>query len=161
MEDQQMIWIAYIVSNVAGILFLLAAIKRPKLARLMFVLLFGWASWFNYTTAHQHPEAYLMYGDVSISIYSDFINGWFKRHITEFISFIAFGQGLIALVILLKGIWVKLACIGIIIFLMAIAPLGVYSAFPFSITVSLASYFIIKKDDLDYLWKFKSRRISQ
>jgi predicted membrane channel-forming protein YqfA (hemolysin III family) len=60
MEDQ-MIWVAYSVSNILAVLFIWVSIKRPKLARLLLFLLFGWASWFNYSTAHQQPDAYMMY----------------------------------------------------------------------------------------------------
>ncbi len=146
--------IVYMVSNLIGLLYLLAAIKAPKLARLLFLLLFGWAGWFNYTLCHKNPEAYLMYSQKSIHLYADFINGWFKEHITLFVSLIAIGQFLIAWGMLLKGIWVKLACVGVIIFLLSIAPLGMYAAFPFSIFVLLAAWFIIKKDNKDYIWKF-------
>ena len=156
-NNHQVILTAYIVSNLVGLLYLFAAIKRPKLARLMFLLLFSWASWINYTTCHQHPEIYLKYAEKSIGIYADFINGWFKGHITILVSCIAIIQGLIAFGMLLKGNWVKIACIGAIIFLIGIAPLGVYSAFPFSLTVSAAAYFIILKDDKDYLWRVKRK----
>jgi hypothetical protein len=147
--------IEYIISNIVAILFLWAAIKKPVLARLMFVLLFGWASVANYLAAHRNPEEYLNYADASIKWYADFIHGWFQQHITEMVSLIAIGEGLIAIGMMLKGWWVKLACIGVIIFQLAIAPLGVYAAFPFSITLSLASFFILKRDRFDYLWKFK------
>lgn len=55
------------------------------------------------------------------------------------------------------GWWVKWACIGTIIFLAAIAPLGVGAGFPFSVTVSIAAWFIIRRDDLDYLWNSVAR----
>ena len=147
----------YIISNVIGLLFLWAAIKKPQLARLMFVLLFGWACWINYTLAHEKPEEYLNYANASIKWYADFINGWFRQHVTIMVSLIAMGEGLIAIGMLLKGWWVKMACIGVIIFLIAISPLGYYAGFPFEITVSLAAYFVIKKDSLDYLWKFRTK----
>lgn len=156
-NDEQVVWIAYTASNIVGLLLLIVSIKAPRLARLMFVLLFGWAAWINYTTSHQQPAVYLMYAEQSIGIYSKFINGWFKHHITGFISLIAIGQGFIALGMLLKGWLVKLACVGGILFLLAIAPLGIYSAFPFSLTVSLALFFILKKDKLQYLWQFQKR----
>jgi hypothetical protein len=148
--------VAYIISNIAGLLFLLAAIKKPYLARLMFVLLFGWACVANYTLAHQKPEEYLNYADTSVKWYRDFIHGWFTNHITTMVSLIAIGEGLIAVGMLLKGWWVRLACIGVIIFLMSIAPLGVYAGFPFSITVSIAAFLILKKHALNYLWQFHS-----
>ncbi|MEO8209669.1 MAG: hypothetical protein ABI840_03840 [bacterium] len=147
--------IGYIISNIVGVLYLWTAIKKPKLSRLMFVILFGWACWFNFTSARNEPEIYLTYGGMSFKLYSDFINSQFKDQITVIVTMISIGQGLIALGMLLNGWWVRIACIGAIIFLICIAPLGVGSAFPFSITVSLAAIFILKKDDLNYLWKFK------
>lgn len=146
--DQQNIWIAYTASNLVAVLFVWAAFKRTKLARLLFFLLFTWACWVNYTTAHQTPEVYIEYADKSIGLYARFINGWFKENITLFVSIIALGQALIAIGMLLKGVWVKFACLGAILFLMAIAPLGVYAAFPFSITMSVACYFVWKNDNL-------------
>jgi hypothetical protein len=108
----------------------------------------------NYTTSHNNPADYLSYADMAIPVYKSFINGWFKDHITVMVTLISIGQGAISLGMLLKGWWVRLACIGAIIFLMGIAPLGVGSAFPFSLTASFAAYFILKKDDLNYIWKF-------
>ncbi len=152
--DSQTLIIAYIASNIIGLLFLRAAYKNTRLARLMFVLLFAWASVINYTTCRTNPEVYLEYGKKSIEIYSTFINGWFSDHITAFVTFIAVGQALIAVGMLLKGNWVKVACISIIVFLIGIAPLGLYSAFPFSFTVSIAAFLVFKLDDKDFLWKF-------
>ena len=150
--------VGYIISNVVGLLFLWAAIKKPYLARLMFVLLFSWAFVVNYTLAHERPEAYLEYGDSSIKWYRDFIHGWFSGHITQMVTLIAFGEAAIAIGMLLKGWWVKLACLGVIIFLIAIAPLGIYAAFPFSVTVSFAAFIIIRKNADDYLWRFTGRK---
>jgi hypothetical protein len=146
--------VAYIISNIAGLIILWAAIKRPYLARLMFVILFSWACVANYTLAHQKPEEYLNYADTSIKWYRDFIHGWFTNHITIMVSSIAIGEGLIAIGMILKGWWVKLSCIGVIVFLMAIAPLGVYAGFPFSITVSIAAFVVLKKNAVNYLWQY-------
>ena len=122
----------------------------------MFFLLFAWASVANYTTAHNNPEEYLNYADTSIKWYRDFIHGWFSSNITLMVTSIAVGEGLISIGMILKGWWVKISCIGAIIFLLAIAPMGIYAAFPFSITVSLAAFFVMKKNALSYLWQFKS-----
>lgn len=157
MKGLEIYLIPWIVSNVVGILMLLAAYKKPRLARGMFFLLFGWASWFNYTTAHATPEVYLDYASMSVDFYSEFIMGWFSHHITPVISVIAVGQGVIALGMILRGLWVKMACIGATIFLLSIAPLGVGAGFPFSITVSIAAYLIIRKGEHDYLWVSRRR----
>lgn len=142
------------VSNFVALLILVAAIKKPKLARLLFALLFFWACWLNYTTSHTSPSDYLDYASFTpFAIYKDFINGWFKEHITLMVTIISFGQGLIAIGMLLKGWLVRLAGFGAILFFLAIAPLGIGSGFPFSLICLAAIYFILKKDDLDYLWK--------
>lgn len=155
MEALKQYIVPFAISNIAAILLLVAAIKKPKVARLLFALLFGWACWMNYTTAHNNPEDYLAYADMAIPVYRNFINGWFKENITVMVTLISIGQLCIAVGMLLNNWWVRLACVGAIIFLMSIAPLGVGSAFPFSLTASLAAYFILKKDDLNYLWKWK------
>ncbi len=149
-------------SNVIAILFLVAAIRKPKLARLLFALLFAWACWLNYTTAQNNPNDYLNYAAFTpFSLYHDFINGWFQDHVTSMVTLISFGQGCIAIGMLLKGWMVRLAGIGAIVFLLAISPLGIGSGFPATIISIIAIYFILKKDDLNYLWKFKTKKLTE
>lgn len=145
-DDFYTLYLAYGISNIVGLLLLWAAVKSPKVARLLFSLLFGWACWVNYTTSHARPEFYLSYADHSIGIYADFIRGWFSRHITPVVSTIAVCQGLIAFGLWLRNWPFKLACTGIIVFLLAIAPLGLYAAFPFSLIVSGAAWFMLKNE---------------
>ena len=63
MEPLKQYFIPWIISNGIAIIFLIAAIRKPRLARLLFALLFTWASWVNYTTAHTTPESYLDYAE--------------------------------------------------------------------------------------------------
>ena len=157
MDLLQQYLIQWIGSNIIAILLLVVAIRRPKLARLLFVLLFAWASWINYTTVHNAPEEYLNYALLTpFDFMRDFINGWFKENITSLVTLISFGQGLIAIGLLLKGSWVKIACIGAIVFLLAITPLGIGSGFPCSIVAAVAIYIILKKNNLNYLLKLKT-----
>jgi len=149
----------WLISNSIAIIILVSAFKKPKLTRLLFVLLFLWACWLNYNTAQKNPNDYLNYAALSpFDFYSDFINGWFKSYITSMVSFIAFGQGLIAIGMLLKGWIVRLACFGAIVFFIAIIPLGIGSGFPATLITSVAIYFILKNDDLNYLWFFKTKK---
>lgn len=157
-QEAKTVAIAWWASNIVGLLFVFVAFKSTRLARLMFVLLFGYASWVNYTLSHQNPEVYLDYADQAMSLYAGFIRGWFSHHITTLVTVIALGQLCISLGMLLNRSLVTLACIGVIVFLTAIAPLGLYAAFPFSLTVSVAAYLIIKKDSREYLWK--GRRVA-
>ncbi len=143
----------YSISNAVALLMLWAAWKHPRIARLMFFLLFAWASWTNWNMALYNPQFYIEYADLSfLNVYKQFIRGWFSNHITEAVGFIATCQALIAVSMLLKGWVIKAGVIGAIIFLLAIAPLGVGSAFPFSLIASAALYFIFRSHANDYLW---------
>lgn len=162
MELLKEYFIPWILTNSLAVLFIVAAIRKPKLARLLFVLLFGWACWINYTTAHKTPDDYLNYATLTpFTLYYNFIMGWFKTHISAMVTFISFGQGLIAIGMLLKGWFVKIACFGAILFFIAITPLGIGSGFPATILTSVAIYFILRNDDLEFLWHFKTTKFNQ
>src|SRR5688572_20944465 len=151
--ENQTYLVLYIISNIVALLLLWAAWKQPGIARLMFFLMFTWASWTNWTTALHNPRFYIEYADLSfVDVYRQFIRGWFSRHVVDMIGFIATCQALIAVSMLFKGWILKTGCIGAIIFLLGIAPLGVGSAFPFSITASLALYLILRNSPSDNLW---------
>jgi hypothetical protein len=153
MKGLELYLIPWLIANTAGLVILFTAYKWPKWGRILFSLLFGWACVQNYTTVHATPEVYMEYANLSVSFYSRFIEGWFSEHVTAVVTLISAGQGAIAVGFLLKGWWVKLAGIGAILFLFAIAPLGVGAGFPFSITVSLAAFFILQKNELNYIWE--------
>jgi len=158
MELWREYFIPWIISNSIAILLLISAIHKPKLARLLLVLLFIWACLINYSTAHNNPNDYLNYAALTpFHVYVDFINGWFKSNIVTMVTVISIGQGLIAAGMLLKGWIVRLAGIGAIVFLLAITPLGIGSGFPFTLITALSIYIILKKDDLNYLWYFKTK----
>jgi hypothetical protein len=153
-DETPYLW-PYIGAQLFSLLFLWAAIAKPKLARFLFVVLFAGAALFNYVTASNDPQAYLNFASLAYTGYAHFILGWFKYHIYETVSLIALGQALIAIAFLLKGNWVKLGASGAVLFLLAIVPLGIGAAFPFPVTLSLAIFIMLKKDDMNFLWKFK------
>jgi hypothetical protein len=152
--------IPYIISQVVSIIILIVAWKRTKWARVLFILLFFWAAGTNMYIGITKPDTYQLYADLAIPAYRDFINGWFSHYNHVVIPLIAVGQFLIASGMLLKGWWVKTACVGAIIFLLSIAPLMVGAAFPFSITVSIAAWLILLNDDKNYIWKKQLSRLS-
>ncbi|HEY6502811.1 MAG TPA: hypothetical protein VIZ28_02440 [Chitinophagaceae bacterium] len=147
----------YIISQVASLVILFAAWKNTRIGRILFALLFFWAASVNMYMGLTDPGIYLEYAGMALPFYRDFINGWFNDHKEIIIPLIAAGQLSIAAGMALKNRWVQWACIGTIVFLLAIAPLMVGSGFPFSITVSAAAWLILKRDDFDYLWKMKRK----
>jgi len=155
MEGLDQYLIPWLFANAAAVIILWAAWARPKIGRTAFAFLFGWAAWKNFTLAQQSPEIYLEYAELALPLYRDFITSWFSDHTTTFVSVIAVGQALIAIGMILKGTLVKVASLGAIIFLMAIAPLGIGAGFPFSITASIAAWLIFKSSQKFYLWEIQ------
>jgi hypothetical protein len=145
--------IPYLISNTVFLLSVYAALKKPLLARIFFILLFLWASYTNFTTALNTPEAYLEYGKLSLlKIYEDIISGYFADHTPAIVSAIAFLQFIIAALLTLEGYMFDAGCIGGIIFGLAIAPLGVGSAFPSTVFMAIALFILIKKYKHYYIW---------
>ena len=149
----------YLISQAASIVLLIAAWKRTRWARWLFSVLFFWASATNMYIGLTDPDSYLDNARFAIKLYQDFINGWFSHYNHIIIPLIAVGQFFIAIGMLLHSWWVKLACIGSIIFLLSISPLMVGSAFPFSITVSIAGFLILINDDKNYIWKRQEKSL--
>ncbi len=138
--------LALLISNIVAWIILLAAIYRPFIARLLFFLLFGWACWMNWKTSQATPDVYLEYADMAmLDAYKDLILGWFSRHISLAVGFIATCQGLIAISMLMTGIPLKIGAIGAILFLLAIIPLGVGSGFPSTLVLAVAMFILLLK----------------
>ncbi len=145
--------ILYTISNIAALLMVWAAWKRPRLARLLLFLLFAWASWTNWETAVKTPQFYLDYANLSFSgLYREFIRGWFSRHIGAAVGLIASCQALISVSMLWKGWLFKVGAAGAIIFLLGILPLGMGSAFPCSLIMAIAIGLLLRKKQTGYLW---------
>lgn len=129
-------------------------------ARIFLAGFFLWAGYFNSTTALQSPEIYLNYATLNpLPAYSRFINGFFSEHITIIVFAIAIGQFLIAIGLILNKLWVKLACMGGIVFGLAIAPLGVGSGFPSTVCMAIAFFILLKKHRHDFIWKLKQYKM--
>jgi hypothetical protein len=129
----------YIISNLFAIYLLYISWNKPDLARIIFSIIFLGACLTNWTIAINYPEDYLNFADMTvIRWYSDFITGWFSRHILLTVGCIATIQAMIGIAILLRGWLYKLAIAGGSLFLLAIIPLVVRSAFPGSIIMTIA-----------------------
>jgi hypothetical protein len=160
MDTLKQYLVPYIISNIVFALSIAAALKKPIWTRIFLAGFFLWASYINLSSAIKSPEIYLAYGKLSfVPLYKNFIYGFFSRHINQFILPIAVGQFFIFLGLLLNKKCTKLACIGGIVFGMAIAPLGVGSAFPATVSMAIAFYILLRKYEHDYIWKWKQYRL--
>src|SRR6476620_3300143 len=114
-----------LVSNLVALILLLAAWKYPRLARLLFSILFMWAGWMNWITVLNDPTSYLNYADLAIlNFYSAFINGWFREHTLLVVGLIATCQILISIGMQARGKLFRVTAGGAIVFFLAILPLG-------------------------------------
>ena len=144
--------IAYIIANIFALVLLLLAWKQPRISRALFSVLFIWACFTNWHVALTKPDDYLFYANLTLSdTYRDFIRGWFSNHILLMVGFIATCQGLIAISFILKGLIYKVGTAGAIVFLLAIAPLGVGSGLPCTLILATALYVLLREKP-DYLW---------
>lgn len=138
--------IAQIVSNIIALIMVFASWRWKTTGRVLFVILFLWASQYNFRMALMHPEEYLNYAPLAYSeIYSAFIVGFFANHITEIVTTIAICQFFIGILIGLRGSFVSLGLVGAIIFLVAIAPLGTGAGFPATLIMAFAAFLLLQK----------------
>lgn len=143
--------LAYLVSNTFALILLFFAATSPRTARILFFLLFAVASVINWKICLQSPEHYVSTSQYALVIYRQFITGWFSNHVVLVVGFIATAQVFIAVSLLLKGWMYKTGVIGAIVFLLAIMPLGIASAFPSTLIMAYAMVWLLNRK-VDYVW---------
>jgi hypothetical protein len=135
----------YVGSNIFALLLLLLAAKWPKVARSLFSIGFLGAGVWNLFASLTMPAFYIAtYGHSATPPYAAFIAGPFAANPALFVVPIAVGQLAIGILAAGTGTSVRLAMIGGMVFLLAIAPMGVGSAFPFSLVAMLAAYLLFR-----------------
>ena len=160
MEESLIIFLLS-VSITVSLILLAISFKWPNIGRFLFVLLFFWAAYINTKTAVVQPQDYLNYASFAwLNIYRDFINGFFAANTTAIVLTIAFCQLLIAIFLSRKGPLARLGGLMAIIFLLAIAPLGVGSGFPSTLIMAMAMILIIRKPITNNLWRLFANKIS-
>ncbi|PSL34668.1 hypothetical protein [Chitinophaga ginsengisoli] len=137
---------AYLLSNLVAVLIVYISFIKPVFGRMCMSLLFIAAAVVNSVISISHPEIYRTYASLAaLPAYEQFINGFFGRHVTSLVLFIAVGQFGIGLALLWKGPVEKIALTCAIIFLVAIAPLGAGSSFPCSLILAIACLLLLRE----------------
>ena len=143
LEQLQEYWPQYLISNTIAIVVLFLAWKKPTAGRIGLGVIFLLASIVNTVVAITNPADYLDYSRFTVlDIYRRFIEGWFADYIRPMVLSIAAGQLCIALGMFFGGRLLKTAIIGTVIFGLAIAPLGIASAFPCSVLLAIAAWML-------------------
>jgi len=141
--------VPYLASNAIALALLGTSFRKPTWVRWATIAIFVWAAGTNARLALTYPLEYQGFGELAVlSPYRSFIYGWFRDHTAWLVVPIAVGQLTIAVLLLLNSRQSRrLAVGGAILFLLAIAPLGVGSAFPFSLTYGLALLVMARRLD--------------
>lgn len=134
----QDIWIPYTITHAITILLLFICYKWPKVGKVAWGIIFILAGIFNIYLAISTPQAYLGYSQGAVGLYQKFINGVFSSYTSLVVSLIALGQILVGIFLFMKRVPFLLGILGGIIFLVAISPLGVGSAFPSTLLMSIS-----------------------
>jgi hypothetical protein len=136
----------YVVSNIFVLVLILIAAEWPKIARLLFSVLFLGAGMWNLFASLTMPAFYIAtYGPLATPPYAAFIYGPFASNPALFVVPIAIGQLAIGILATGTGARVKLAMVGVTVFMLGLGPLGVGGAFPFSIFAIVAAYLVFRK----------------
>ena len=139
--------IPYIISNVVSVLLIFICYKWPKIGKIVWGLFFFSAGIFNIYTAIRTPHVYAeVYGQTAIfSFYKNFIYGIFNELATLFVTLIGSGQIVVAILLFMRKSLFNLGILGGMIFLIAISPLGIGSAFPATLIMATSLFVLYKK----------------
>lgn len=131
-------WFPYTITHVITFSLIFVCYKWPKIGKVAWGIIFILAGIFNLYTVISNPQAYLVYSQGAVGLYQKFINGVFSSYAALIVSSIASGQILVGIFMLMKRKLFLLGIVGGIIFLVAIAPLGIGSAFPSTLLMSIS-----------------------
>lgn len=136
--DLQDVWIPYITTHVVTFLLIFICYKWPKVGKIAWGIIFILAGILNIYEGISNPETYVEYGQNAVGLYQKFIYGIFSSYTSLIVSLIALGQILVGAFLFFKGKPFLLGILGGIIFLVAISPLGLGSAFPSTLLMSIS-----------------------
>lgn len=138
----------FVISNALAIWILWMSFRKAHVAKGILAILFLGSAAFNIYLSFTDPASYRSFADTAISpLYRDFIHGVFSQHTTLIVSTIGVGQIFIGTSMLMEGLRHKVGCIAGSLFGLAIAPLGVGSAFPSSLVLSICFIVLLLKKE--------------
>ena len=136
--NSQDIWFPYAITHFFTFLLIFICYKWPKIGKIAWGIIFMLAGIFNIYTGNSNPQAYVDYGQHAVGLYQKFIYGAFSSYTSLIVFLIASGQILVGVFLLMKRKLFLLGIVGGIIFLVAISPLGIGSAFPSTLLMSIS-----------------------
>jgi hypothetical protein len=133
-QEVEKFLLPWFITNVVSLMVVYVCFKWKKAGRYLFGVIFLLAAAVNAWMGIFQPSAYLDYGKLTfLTIYKAFIYGFFAENTTLLVLLVALGQLAISIGMFLNKKLLAPAIAGAAIFLLAIVPLGVGSAFPASL----------------------------
>ncbi|MBS3807605.1 MAG: hypothetical protein KGY60_08895 [Bacteroidales bacterium] len=135
-----------ILANLVALVLALSSYNFPRFMRFIWGLIFIIAGIVNLINVYNEPGIYVdAYGPPAIDCYQEIIYGAFSGRPAVYVTLIAAGQILTGGLIWSGRFWYYLGLTGGIIFLLAIAPLGVGSAFPATVIMATGLMVMMRK----------------
>ena len=133
-QDVEKFLLPWFITNLLSLVLIYVCHKWQKAGRYLFGIIFLLAAGVNTWMAIFQPSTYLDYGKFTfLTFYKAFISGFFAENTTVLVLLIALGQLAIAVGMFFNGKLLFPAIAGAALFLLAIVPLGLGSAFPATI----------------------------
>jgi hypothetical protein len=134
----------WLMSNLISLILIVICFRWVRSGRLIWGVLFITASIINVYIAWTEPELYPQaYGEsAAVGVYKTFIMGWFAEHVALVVTIIGVGQFLVGIGLVFGGPLLYPALWGGALFFLAIAPLGIGSAFPSTVLMALSFWII-------------------
>jgi hypothetical protein len=135
-----------ILANLIAVVLALSSYNFPRFMRFIWGLIFIIAGIVNLINVYNEPGIYVdAFGPSAIEPYREIIYGVFAKHSDIYVTLIAAAQVIIGGLIWSARFWYFLGLTGGIIFLLAIAPLGVGSAFPCTVILAIGLILMMRK----------------
>ena len=138
-------WFPYVITHVITFILIVICYKWPKIGKVVWGIIFILAGIFNIFMVNKDPQAYLNYRENAVEFYKFFIDGVFHSFTIFIVSLIGVGQILVGVFLLRKGKLFLFGILGGIIFLVAIAPLGIGSAFPSTLLMAFSLFLLYRR----------------
>lgn len=147
--DLKDVWVPYVVTHTLTLVLIVICYKWPKIGKVAWGIVFMLAGIFNIFSVNSDPVQYINgFAPYAIPLYQKIIHGPFSTNPIFFVTLIASGQILVGIFLFMKRTLFLLGILGGIIFLIAISPLGIGSAFPSTVLMAISLvllYFRYKK----------------
>ena len=138
-------WFPYVITHVFAFIMIIICYKWTKIGKVAWGVIFILAGIFNIFMVNKDPQVYLSYRDHAVEFYKFFIDGIFHSFTILIVSLIGTGQILVGIFLLRKGKLFFFGILGGIIFLLAIAPLGIGSAFPSTLLMAISLVLLYRR----------------